>query len=436
MPAYNPPPQVLFSPVSNFYQGKAIRQGLAAGEQDAELKGLQIEAAKQEIANAPSERKAAEEMAAMDKEKATLQIAQLHRDGQGAELQRRADVFGPVISDTMKMWQSGDEAGALEFANTELPIAAASLGDDVAAEMAEHKGADGEWQSEELMRFQNRLEAHYEFEAEGSRTAQKFIDKDGNAVQGSMGTIDGVYTDSNGRRRTDITPIAPGATQSDLGLPGASNNATMAKNVREVMGSTDNLMGSLGRIDTLIDESPQASLGLPGGVSGLVDRTISAADGFAEIAGGWAEINNEVVDSSMLLDVRLYQDFFEGVSGANAAIQATSVGVAYALARAANPDGRISDADVKHQLNRLGLDQSSKTRIKSAIYEVKREQLGNAMNWLRSSGATKTKDGQVAFMKYEDALNKMDSKEQGITVTGSASDARSSDLRKLAGLDN
>ena len=59
MPAYNPPPQVLFSPVSNFYQGKAIRQGLAAGEQDAELRDLQIEATQQEIDSAPARQDAA-----------------------------------------------------------------------------------------------------------------------------------------------------------------------------------------------------------------------------------------------------------------------------------------------------------------------------------------------------------------------------------------
>jgi hypothetical protein len=43
MPAYNPPPQVLFSPVTNYYQGKAIRQQLAAGEQDMAIKKKQME---------------------------------------------------------------------------------------------------------------------------------------------------------------------------------------------------------------------------------------------------------------------------------------------------------------------------------------------------------------------------------------------------------
>lgn len=39
MPAYNPPPQVLISPVSSMYEGKAIRQGLAAN--DIKLKTAQ-----------------------------------------------------------------------------------------------------------------------------------------------------------------------------------------------------------------------------------------------------------------------------------------------------------------------------------------------------------------------------------------------------------
>lgn len=45
---YKPPPQVLMDPVGSFYKGKAIRAALDAQEQDAELRGLQIDAAKQE----------------------------------------------------------------------------------------------------------------------------------------------------------------------------------------------------------------------------------------------------------------------------------------------------------------------------------------------------------------------------------------------------
>jgi len=79
MPAYNPPPQALFSPVSNFYQGKAIRQGLTAGEQDAELRDLQIEATQQEIDSAPDKQDAAnrEEQRKIDAAKRAAQKLQM-----------------------------------------------------------------------------------------------------------------------------------------------------------------------------------------------------------------------------------------------------------------------------------------------------------------------------------------------------------------------
>ena len=56
MPAYNPPPQVLFSPVTNYYQGKAIRAGLEEQKVNTELKRKQSELLTQEIADAPSKR--------------------------------------------------------------------------------------------------------------------------------------------------------------------------------------------------------------------------------------------------------------------------------------------------------------------------------------------------------------------------------------------
>ena len=68
MPTYRPPQQVLFSPVTSFYQGKAIRQQLKAGEQDAKLRDLQIDLTRQEIAAAPSKRAQAKELALLRKE--------------------------------------------------------------------------------------------------------------------------------------------------------------------------------------------------------------------------------------------------------------------------------------------------------------------------------------------------------------------------------
>jgi hypothetical protein len=45
MPAYNPPPQVLFSPVTNYYQGKAIRlqQQMQQKELDSYDKKMELD---------------------------------------------------------------------------------------------------------------------------------------------------------------------------------------------------------------------------------------------------------------------------------------------------------------------------------------------------------------------------------------------------------
>jgi hypothetical protein len=45
MAVYNPPGQVLFDPITNYYQGKAIRQQLEAGDADLELKKKTLEQA-------------------------------------------------------------------------------------------------------------------------------------------------------------------------------------------------------------------------------------------------------------------------------------------------------------------------------------------------------------------------------------------------------
>ncbi len=97
MPAYRPPQQILFSPVTNFYQGKAIRQQLAAGEQESELKDLQIDLTKQEIANAPSKRAQAKELALLNIEETKLSIAEKVRTGKLADIRFAADLIAPIL---------------------------------------------------------------------------------------------------------------------------------------------------------------------------------------------------------------------------------------------------------------------------------------------------------------------------------------------------
>lgn len=239
----------------------------------------------------------------------------------------------------------------------------------------------------------------------GDRTAQKFIDSDGKPVQGSIDD-EGRYWDSSGNQRTDITPIAPQAGQADIQGGGPGDKPT-DRLTSEVLGGAENLISSIDRISEQIKEMPQSALGLPGSAAVLVDNVVSASVGFSEQLGGWAQVNGQDVEEGALLDARLYQEVFSGPAAQNAALQANSIGLAYALARSANPDGRISDADVRHQLQRIKLDKSSKTQIQAAIKEVRLSVLTNVANHLRVYRYTDTTKGKESYDKYMKEIDKL-----------------------------
>jgi hypothetical protein len=149
MPAYNPPPQVLFSPVSNFYQGKAIRQQLAAGEQDQEFKALQMGVAREELANAPSAREAAKQKALLDAENIQSQIDERYAKGDRDKLRYSDEVMKPLFQ------AYGDEENedrALEIFNIGLPEAISRLPEEDQAAFLEAAGPDRVFDHDEIMR--------------------------------------------------------------------------------------------------------------------------------------------------------------------------------------------------------------------------------------------------------------------------------------------
>ena len=147
MPAYTPPEQILISPVTSYYKGKAIRQQLAAAEQDAELKGLQIDLAKQEIKDAPSKREAAKRAALLQAENISSQIDKRVRDGEIAELELSAKALTPLLQD-----YSGtkDEDEALAGFNENIGTAIQSLSPAEQAKVIEAMGPDKQFSHEEV----------------------------------------------------------------------------------------------------------------------------------------------------------------------------------------------------------------------------------------------------------------------------------------------
>ena len=149
MQAYTPPEQILISPVTSYYKGKAIRQQLAAAEQDAELKGLQIDLAKQEIKDAPSNRQMAKERAELERDNLKLQMADRIRAGEVRELQINADLLTPSL---VSYSAEPDEDKALAKFNEDIKIKMQSMDEASREKYTKLAGEDHVFNHDEIMR--------------------------------------------------------------------------------------------------------------------------------------------------------------------------------------------------------------------------------------------------------------------------------------------
>ena len=158
MPAYNPPPQVLFSPVTNHYQGKAIRAGLASQEQDAELKGLQIDAAKQDVEDAPARKAQAQKTWQMqyDSAKANLEGSRLENGEKTMEFMAQS-LSGLTSAATEASIADGNTDRAIAEFNKGYQTARSSFPESIAAKVSEMAGPDKVFDAEEVANLKMSL---------------------------------------------------------------------------------------------------------------------------------------------------------------------------------------------------------------------------------------------------------------------------------------
>jgi len=140
--------QVLISPVSSYYQGKAIRAQQQEAEQMSELRGLQIEGAKQDLADAPSKREAAKQKALLQAENIQSQISARYATEERADLAAADEVLKPLF----KMYSAEeDEDAALAKFNQNLPEAISRLSEKQQQAIVKGAGADYQYSHEEIM---------------------------------------------------------------------------------------------------------------------------------------------------------------------------------------------------------------------------------------------------------------------------------------------
>ena len=163
--------QVLISPVTEYYRGKAIRQDQADKEQMSELRGLQIKQAKQELADAPSKREAARQAALLQAENIQSQIAARYATEERADLKAADEVLKPLF----EMYSAEkDEDVALANFNRDIPEAISRLSPKQQKAIIEGAGEDHQYSHEEVMLSGLARRTYQDLEA-GEASEEKIV---------------------------------------------------------------------------------------------------------------------------------------------------------------------------------------------------------------------------------------------------------------------
>ena len=382
MPAYNPPPQVLFSPVTNYYQGKAIRQQLAAGEQDMELKQAQID-------SIPAQRAADAAKLKATQDKAAREVAQELR---AVDADKRARLYEAGKASLAYFEENpDDEVGATE----QFALAYGDGAQDIMP------GGDSRISFQEA----KTLVAAQDYEADGgsSYSQAHYIDPLGQAVQGAFNTSTGEYSPSPN------SPIAPQAGQADLGS--GVNTSGQSKNTIEFQDAT---IGAVGAVqlgtEMLISskENPEA-LGVPGGFMRWGANFVSGAQALADWAGMDYKPGTNVERDTELqgagygaFDYSQVNVDKLGVSGAEAEkFRAGVYGIAFAAA-VAEQGTRPTDKDIQQFIDQIGGRATSAQSFRETIAQFMRRQDRRLKTIAGVKGISET-DMDAAFSQWTPA---------------------------------
>jgi hypothetical protein len=173
------------------------------------------------------------------------------------------------------------------------------------------------------------------------------------------------------------TPIQ----RREQGSPGSFANPTARKEFDDfVLGavqSTRTIDGMLGQLDSADAESV---VGIPGFVSRGLSSVTATAKGLADLAGGQAVKDGQIVPENELLNPSNF-DFsaFGDRAERGATFKSDMIQLAYSQARVFDPGGRLSDFDVQVQLDRLASGSGDPRQMRAALVNI-RNQIGQSVN--------------------------------------------------------
>lgn len=373
-------------------QGRGLRMQEQQAAQQAQLFPLQLQAAQQAV------------------DKGDLEIEQMRnpprdyaREQQGLNLFRSraaavSDLMAPIAEMAPEeQWgyfqQNAATIASLLGEDVELPQSPQEL-PYFTRSMVLLSDAAGETQRKVREIQQMRLEGRDE-EAdllEGSLEQgfrNNMVPNIGQQVQYPNGDTVLVQTDADLQaaitgKAIPVTPIQ----RVEQGGPGQFASASDEASFRNVEAATRGAVDTLDRMVTQLEEGGAEILGASGTLSRMLDSAAQQVRAIVPQLGGVATVNGRQVNESRLSNPEHYASdivtLFGETAARSAAFRANITHAAYLLARIADPSGRLSDFDVRIQMQRMAADGGSPTQIAAAIRETRSATLNSFRNLAES----------------------------------------------------
>ena len=171
--------------------------------------------------------------------------------------------------------------------------------------------------------------------------------------------------------------LASGAVDRVVGrTPGDVQKMKVQAELKQIQAVSETGFQLANKIEGIARKN-KSILGMVGGIQTFIDTAKNQVLETAKIFGGGAEINGRTVKERTLLNPALYDiKLPRGIGEAaadRAAFKSTVTTLAFIRARSLNPDGRISDMDVRQALKSFGADSGSWNQFESAVLSFKED---------------------------------------------------------------
>ena len=172
----------------------------------------------------------------------------------------------------------------------------------------------------------------------------------------------GYDADGNAILGTTKGPFQASKTPGDIPL-----SRTMSETLKTEEAAVSNAIRGIRQIQGLVGESASV-IGAVGGAQRFIDSISSQLMSLAKLGGSQASVKGKLGPDSQLLNPDLYE--FKGFTpeaAKSAQVKSLFTKLAYSIARAEDPGGRLSDKDVQSALTQLAGSTGSPEQMNAVL---------------------------------------------------------------------